>query len=71
MLRFGEKLRTLRQQNQLTLKELAEKLGFASYTYLNAIELGNKKPSVDLVLTLARLFDVPTDILMKDELELE
>jgi len=71
MQRFGEKLRILRKQRGITMKELSQMLGFASYTYLNAIELGNKKPSLELAAEIARFFDVSTDLLLKDELELD
>jgi len=71
MQRFGEKLRILRKQRGITMKELSQMLGFASYTYLNAIELGNKKPSLELAVEIARFFDVSTDLLLKDELELD
>ncbi len=71
MRRFGEKLRILRKQHGMTLKELARELGYNSYTYINAIELGKKQPSLELVVTIANLFNVSFDQLMRDELELD
>jgi transcriptional regulator with XRE-family HTH domain len=71
MQRFGEKLRILRKQHGMTLKELARELGYSSYTYINAIELGKKRPSLELVVTIANLFNVSFDQLMRDELELD
>jgi len=69
--RFGEKLRTLRTQNGMTLKELALTLGFSAHGYISEIETGKKRPTAEFVLNVARLFDVSTDQLLKDELELE
>ena len=70
MQRFGEKLRTLRKKNNLTLKELAEKLDFDSHSYLSAIEFGKKQPSLELVMKIAVLFKVKTDDLLFDEREI-
>ena len=69
MQRFGEKLHTLRMQRGLTLRELADMLGVHN-SHVARIEKG-EKPSVELILKISRLFDVPIDILMKDELELD
>jgi len=69
--RFGEKLRTLRTQHGLTLKELAHHFGFSAHSYIVALEAGQKPPSIEFVLGVARLFNVTTDQLLKDELELE
>ena len=41
------------------------------YTHLGKIEIGRKRPSTDLVLRIADLFNVTTDQLMRDELELD
>ncbi len=71
MQRFGEKLRTLRQQRSITLQELARELGFNSHSYISAIEFGKKQPSVELVIKIANLFGVSTDQLLKDDLEVD
>ena len=68
--RFGEKLHTLRTLHSLTLKELAVQLGHAAHGYISELETGKKLPSVEFVLGVARLFNVTTDQLLKDELEL-
>ena len=70
MQRFGEKLRTLRTKNKMTLKELALALGLTAHGYISEIESGKKKPSVNFVLHTARFFNITTDELLKDELEL-
>jgi transcriptional regulator with XRE-family HTH domain len=71
MEKFGEKLRSLRIQRGLTLKELARELGYEGHSYLSELEAGKKPPTVELVLALSRLFNVTTDELLKDELSLK
>ena len=70
MEKFGKKLRILREERGYTLRQLAEMVE-VHYTHLNKIENGQKRPSTDLVLKISRLFDVTTDQLMKDELDLD
>jgi transcriptional regulator with XRE-family HTH domain len=71
MKRFGEKLHTLRLQRGLTLKELALALGLHAHGHISELESGKKVPTVEVVLKAARLFNVTTDQLLKDELELQ
>lgn len=66
--RFGEKLRRLRLQRGLTLKELANALGYKTHAYISELENGRKLPTAGLVLRAARFFAVTTDELLKDEL---
>ena len=71
MQRLGEKLRTLREGRGLSLRQLAVLVGMSSYSHLAEIESGKSKPSVELLVKLADLFEVSTDQLLRDELELE
>ncbi len=71
MQKFGEKLRDLRDRRGMTLKELALELGYSAHGYISELEAGKKKPTAELVLNVARLFDVSTDQLLKDELDLD
>ena len=71
MQRFGEKLRTLRTQRGMTLRDLAEALGYVSYSYLGLLETGKKKPTAELVMKVAHLFQVTTDQLLWDHLDVE
>jgi transcriptional regulator with XRE-family HTH domain len=71
MQRFGEKLRQLRTQRSMTLKELARALGYTAHGHISELEAGKKMPTVQFVLNVARLFGVTTDELLKDELELD
>ena len=70
MERFGEKLHDLRKFHNVTLKWLANQLGYTTHSYISEIESGYKVPDVEFVLKTARLFNVSTDDLLKDELEL-
>ena len=69
MKKFGEKLRILRKRRGLTLRQLGSMLD-VHYTHVGRIENG-LKPSVDLILKIADIFDVCIDKLMRDELELD
>lgn len=66
--RFGEKLRFLRRHRGLTLKELADALGYKAHGHISELESGKKTPTVGFVLSVARFFGVTTDELLKDEL---
>ena len=67
--RFGEKLHTLRVERNLSLQQLAALLGYSAHGYISELEAGKKIPTAEFILKVARLFDVTTDQLMKDELE--
>ena len=71
MQRFGEKLRTLRMRRGMTLRELADALGYVSYSYLGLLENGKKKPTAELVMKVAQLFQVTTDQLLWDHLDVD
>ncbi len=71
MKRFGEKLRTLRTRDSISLRKLAAMLGHSSHSLVTSIERREKKPSAELVVKIADLFDVTTDQLLRDELELD
>jgi transcriptional regulator with XRE-family HTH domain len=70
MQRFGEKLHSLRLKNRLTLKALATALELSAHGYLSELESGKKRPTAEFVLKVARYFQVTTDELMRDEIEL-
>ena len=71
MQRFGEKLRTLRKQHNLSIRQLATMLDISSHSHIVNLEASRKKPSIDLILKVSRFFDVSLDQLAKDELELD
>lgn len=68
--RFGEKVRTLRNQRGLSLRQLASELELATHSHLDRIERGKSYPSAELILKIADYFDVSIDQLMRDHLEL-
>lgn len=70
MKRFGEKLRTLRKQHHLTIVRLGEMLG-VNNTYVSQMERGKKIPNAAMILKISEIFNVSTDKLMKDDLELD
>lgn len=69
--RFGEKLRTLRNKRGMTLRELATSLGYPVHTPLTLVENGKRPPTLDLVLRVAQFFQVTTDALLNDALEVD
>ena len=70
MQHFGEKLRSLRTYHNITLKQLARLLGYTTHSYLSELESGQKLPTTKLILQISYLFNVTTDELLKDELQL-
>jgi transcriptional regulator with XRE-family HTH domain len=69
MQRFGEKLRALRKQRAMTIIDLATALGYTANSYISELERGKKKPTTDLVFKVAKLFNVTTDQLLDDALD--
>jgi transcriptional regulator with XRE-family HTH domain len=67
---FGEKLRTLRKQRGMTIRELAEALGFTTHGYIGDLESGRRKPSLELAVKVADFFNIPLDQLARDDFEL-
>lgn len=70
MKRFGEKLRYLRQRDDLTMKQLADKLG-VSDSYVSQMQTGDKIPNVAMLVKIADVFNVTLDQLARDDLEIE
>lgn len=68
--RFGEKLRILRTHQGWTLQQLAVHLDLVAHGYISELETGKKTPTAAIVLKIARLFDISTDTLLKDEVDL-
>jgi transcriptional regulator with XRE-family HTH domain len=55
---LGDKLRGLRENRDLSLRELAKKLEGVTAAHLSDIEFGRRYPSDDLLKKLARFFEV-------------
>ena len=71
MKRFGEKLHTLRTQRGLTVRQLASALGIKSSSDISKLEKGQKNPSTPLLLKISHFFNVSTDQLLNDDMELD
>lgn len=63
---FGEKLRRLRTGQKLTQQQLATRLGVAK-SVVSYYESGNRFPSYDVIVRIARTFRVTTDYLLDIE----
>src|SRR3712207_730775 len=59
----GPRLRALRQQRRLTLTQLSEETG-VSVSTLSRLESGQRRPTLELLLPLARAHRVPLDELV-------
>ena len=65
---FGENLKTLRKENQISQEELAEMLG-VSRQAVSKWERGDGYPEVDKLLILSRKLNVSLDRLRENEEE--
>jgi transcriptional regulator with XRE-family HTH domain len=68
-MRFGEKLHLLRVSNGMTLSELASATGLRTHSYISELEAGKKIPTVNFVISIAKIFSVTTDYLLIDEID--
>lgn len=60
---FGVRLRELRREKGLTMKELGKKFSLAEST-ISGYENGNRKPDLDMIDAFADYFEVSTDYLL-------
>ena len=63
---MGERIKSLRISRNLTQKQVASRIGLA-ISAVSAYELGTRYPSYDILLKLARLYNVSTDYLIGRE----
>lgn len=63
MINFSEKIKSLRQQNHLTQAALAQKLSVTK-SVVSAYENDLRRPSYEVLVQLARIFNVTTDYLL-------
>jgi transcriptional regulator with XRE-family HTH domain len=70
MKRFGEKLQVLRERRRLSLQQLADLLG-VSKSFIWKVEQGQKIPNIAMLIKITDLFEVASDRLIRDELELD
>lgn len=67
---LSEKIMELRKKKGWSQEELAEKLEISRQS-VSIWESGASIPDIDRILALSRLFEVSTDYLLKDELQLD
>ena len=63
MVKFGNTLKGLRIQNNLTQAQLAQKLGVTK-SVISAYETGLRMPSYDIFIGISKIFKVSTDYLL-------
>ncbi len=63
MVDFGKRLKELRQEKNLTQKQLAAQIGVRN-SIISFYEVGDRQPSVEIIIKLAAVFHVSTDYLM-------
>lgn len=60
---FGEKLKKLRISQKLTQQQLADRIGVAK-SVVSYYESGDRYPSYDVLVKIARIFHTTTDYLL-------
>ena len=63
MIEFGNTLKALRIQNNMTQAQLAQQLGLTK-SVISAYETGLRMPSYDVLILIARKIKVTTDYLL-------
>jgi transcriptional regulator with XRE-family HTH domain len=62
---LGERIRELREEHDLSLREFAKKLGGLSAAFLSDIELGRRYPSDKVLVDMARVLKTTVEDLRK------
>ena len=63
MILLGDKLKSLRKQKGLTQVEVAKRIGI-SKAVVSSYEITDRRPSLESLVKLAKLYDVSTDYLL-------
>ena len=63
---LGEKIRMLRKENAISKEELAEQLGVSRQS-ISLWENGQTVPTIDNIVSIAAIFNVSTDALIKND----
>lgn len=66
---IGQKIRYLRTKNGHTLEELGNKLNF-NYSNLSKIERGARKPTLEMLEDVAKIYGVPVSFFFGETQEL-
>jgi len=64
-LTFGERLRRIRKMRNMSQTDLAKSVG-VDPTFISKLELGQRLPSLPVLLKLSRVLDIPIDELLED-----
>jgi len=64
-LNFGEKLRKIRKDKHMSQTDLAGSVG-VDPTFISKLELGQRLPSLPVLLKLSRALDIPIEELLQD-----
>ncbi len=67
-MKFAENLRYLRRQKSISQNELADYLGYKSFTTIQKWEDGSATPPYKIIVKIADFFDVETEELMHQNL---
>ena len=62
---FGQRLREQRQNQGLTMEQLADKANLST-NFIGAIERGLKEPSLSTLISILNALDIPADVLLRD-----
>lgn len=60
---FGEKLRELRLQKELSMRQVAKAININERTY-NHYELGDREPSLEMLKAICDFYDISADYLI-------
>lgn len=63
MLNLGNRLKTLRRQKMLTQEQISIRLGITK-AMISAYELGTRYPSLEMLIKIAKSYNVSTDYLL-------
>lgn len=65
---FHDRLKQARERAEMTQAQAANLLGIAKSTY-SGYETGKSEPSMNIIASLMRIFDIGPDFLWQDEME--
>ena len=61
---FGKTLKMLREEKNISQRQLGEDLGVVNQT-VSFWETGSREPDLDMLISIAKYFDVTTDFLLR------
>lgn len=61
----------LRLRAGMSLRDLSKALDGISHSYIGFVENGQRQPNAELIVKAAQFFNVTTDELLRDDLELD